>query len=209
MESITKQTEDYINLDDELNYVDVFYQEWESSMKAAETSTDLNGDELKEVLNDMRAKFEFSVAELLSSRLAISIPAIESDVADLTNIDEIIREVYTYFILGANDNFRRAIIADISSKHKTVKDSEENIIKLVQSMLGAYSPIVREMSPQDFLKYTKAENIITMYDEGKISGNFLRKYSCKLYQNEAYEANLVVDIVNAILIKEELINGKQ
>ena len=59
----------------------------------------------------------------------------------------------------------------------------------------------------EFLKYRGDQEIIQFFENGKVVGNFLRKYTPKLYQNEEFEVELINYITMVQQSKEEVFNN--
>ena len=49
------------------------------------------------------------------------------------------------------------------------------------------------------MRYCEDQNIIDQFENNKLTGNFLKKYSPRLYQFEEFE----VDIINQIVLMQE------
>jgi len=198
LESLEMQFNDYINLEDKTNYVDIFYNQLENSYKYVEEDLDMDMDEYNDIFNQIRQEFYDFIYNQFQQRLTLTITGLESEAYDQDRIDYIIRKIYKYFILDGRKNFFNLITNDISNKINTVRLSDDDFQELVESLLTQYSPIVKSIGPLEFLRNTNGEEIAELLENNEISGNFLRKYTCKLYKNKDFE----VDIINEIILRE-------
>ena len=55
----------------------------------------------------------------------------------------------------------------------------------------------------EFLRYIDDNEVFELFNSNKVNGNFLRKYSPKLYQNE----DLKVEIINEITLQNVFMEG--
>ncbi len=191
MEEITKQFEDYIDLKDKTNYVDVFYTQLHNSYAAVEEDDgEEHPVEIKEVLDKLQDEFESKMAELFTQRLTLTLAALEDEVIDREENEYIIRRLYEFFILGAKQNFLSVIAQDINARIDKIED-DRVYFNTVREMLTGFSPLVTVIGPMEFVKYRGDQEIYDLFNNGKVTGNFLRKYSPKLYNHEAFEVELI------------------
>ena len=200
-EAITAQFEDYINLEDETDYVDLFYQQMDFSMKVLRDQ-ETHLQERREILNEILEDFVDFMAQLLEQRLSITIRVLEDNDPDRGEAEYYIRKLYEFFILHAKDNFKSAVVSDIIGSLQIKADQEDLIYEILKDLIAGYSPIITTMTPVQFLQYCNASEILEFYREGDVIGNFLRKYSMKLYQNDIYEAQLINEIILAMDVKD-------
>lgn len=206
MEGIEAQFQDYINIEDDTDYVEAFYNQMEISLEALTPGEDENDDhmvELRNILENYKYIFVERVYKLINQRLTISIPAIE-DGGDTTamsddDIASIIHQIYDFFILNARANIKRVISVVARSKidSSILESDDDTYYERLKEIVGRFSPRIIDVTPTDFLKYCNATEIIGLYDEGLVAGNFLRNYSPKLYQNDEFEMEIIRDITIA------------
>ncbi|MCM1218419.1 MAG: hypothetical protein NC548_28360 [Lachnospiraceae bacterium] len=209
IEGLRIQFEDYINIEDKTDYVDIFYDQLHTSYTAI-ASDDAEGDEneYREVLDELQQSFLNAIADLFNIRLTLSIIPLEDDDPDNDGeIEDIIRKLYNFFILDAKSNFKEVIVRDVYHRIKSKIEDDQEYFRIVKELLQLYSPLVTGVTPEQFLEYCKAEDIIEFFNDGKITGNFLRRYTPKLYQNEEFECELITAITIAETYEEEMKNG--
>ena len=209
-ESITDQFNDYIGSDDRTNYVDIFYEQLHASISAVNDDIgEEHPSDIKDALDIIHDRFISLMKNLLEQRLSITIMTIDSEEFDRNQIEYAFRRLYEFFILNAKHNFLTVISKDINSKMKTVIEDDREYYRTIRNMLTAYSPFVTEVGPMEFLKYCNNQEVYELFEDGKVSGNFLRKYSPKLYQYEEFEVEIITHITMVQQVKEELLYGKQ
>lgn len=209
LDGIKEHFDDYINIEDDINYVDIFYDQWHYSREVAlSDEKEMHRNDILEALENIHQNFLEHIKELFKTRLTITITDLEDDVPDdPEDIEYIIRTIYDYFIIDARKNFKNVITTDIVNK-LSAKDTitDDNLFfDTVSGMLNFYSPLVRVLTPEQFMRYSAShtrEDVIAMYEDGRLSGNFLRKYTCKLYKNEDFK----VEIMNDVVIKQDFNN---
>ena len=207
MEGIENQFDDYINIEDKTNYVDIFYCQLDNSYKAVTDNTETFQDELLETLDGIYQKFIDKMNELFNTRLTLTISDIEDEIINKTDdIEFTIRKLYEFFILDARKNFKIVIANDAKTKIGNIKDHKEYLRNL-RDIMNNYSPYIITFGPMEFLKYRGDQDIIQLFEDGKVIGNFLRKYSMKLYQNEEFEVELINHITMVKQFKEEVFNN--
>lgn len=208
IEGIEGQFDDYIKLEDNANYVDIFYDQLYASYEAASKDIETFQNEIKEVLDEYYQRFIDKIIELFNLRLTLTIVDVESESVDKDELEFIIRRLYEFFILGACTNFKVAIGMDIRNRIdlNPIEDHKE-YLRTIRNLMTGYTPLITTFGPMEFLKYRGDEEIIQMFEEGKVVGNFLRKYSPKLYQNEEFEVELINYISIVQQFKEEVFNN--
>ena len=204
LESLETQFNDYINLDDKTNYVDIFYSQLEASYKYIEEDIGTDVDEYKNMLDRIRQEFYDFISQQFQQRLLITIMELDNDAFNKDRADYIIRKIYKYFILNARQNFFKLITNDILSKVKTVQLDDDNFQQLIETLLNEYSPMITSVGPLEFLRQTDGNDIAELLENNEISGNYLKKYSCKLYKNEDFE----VEIINEIIMQQDNMEEK-
>lgn len=200
-ESIETQFNNYINIEDKTNYVEIFYEELNNSYMALERDEEeFHKAELKEILDKIYDRFEAFIARLFNQRLSLTIMALENEEADEDEVKFVVKTLYEYFILNARGNFKNAISKDIKRKIHTLIMDDREYFATIRNMLNEYSPLLIAMSPAEFIAYNSNKDIDELFNTGKVSGNFLRRYTPKLYDNE----DLEVEIINQITLSQSL-----
>lgn len=199
IDGLTTQFNDYINIDDKTNYLDLYYTQMHNSREAVRTNVDeTHPAEIMEALDDIQSKFITKICDLFKERLTISFMDIESESTDYDDLEFVLRRMYEFFILGARNNFKTVIASDVLPKISGIKDDREYFNR-VQELVASYSPLILSMGPMDFLNYRHDTEIVEMFENGKVVGNFLRKYSPKFYQNEEF----MVEVINHITMIDQ------
>lgn len=206
IEGIRDQFSDYINMEDDTDYVDIFYTQIHMSFKAVESAEDEGRPrEIIDALNNILDVFIDEMTRLFSLRLTISISMVEEGDIDQDQLELILRRLYEYFILGAKKNFINVIMKDVLHRIKDVTD--EALFGTIEDLMDIYSPLITSINPTQFLQYSDGKDIIEMLDDGIIAGNFLRKYTPKLYQNEEFNLDLIDRIAVAHQFKQEVMSN--
>lgn len=210
-EYLDNQFDDYINLEDSKNYVDIFYDQLHASYETIHSDDEEEHPQEKiEALDMLHEKFLNKINDLFKSRLSITIADLEDVVVSSVDRDEmefIIRRLYEFFILGARNNFKVVIAMDIQKRMNINTADDELYFRELENQLTNYSPLIKVVDPMQFLKYRGDEEITELYETGKVVGNFLRKYTPKLYQNDEYKVELVNYITTIEQFKEDMNGG--
>jgi hypothetical protein len=206
MEAITGQFNDYVKLEDPENYVDIFYQQLHDSYYAVNTDDEEDHPTEKiEALNDLYEKFVIEMRDLFKARLEITILDCEDynfTSVDKNDIEYEIRTLYNYFILNAKENFKNAISKDIIEHVDISERDDREFYKSIDNQMYRYTPLFRTINPPQFLDMTGGNEVLELYEASKVVGNFLKKYSPKLYANEEFKMELVSYIVMATTITD-------
>jgi hypothetical protein len=207
LEGITEQFNDYIDMEDKTNYVDIFYNQLHASYEAVNSDDgEEHPEEFIEVLDKIQQRFIDAMKAHFQLRLTLTLNDIESEEFDSDRIEYVIRRLYEFFILGAKNNFKVVIATDINSKIKTIIEDDKEYFDTLQEMLDNYSPIITVIGPMEFLRIRNDKEIIELFESNRVVGNFLRKYSPKLYQNEEFEVELINYITMTQQVTEEILN---
>ena len=208
IESITHQFEDYIGNTDRTDYVDIFFNELEASRRTnVEDNDDEHPEEVNQVLDRYYDMFIDSMRRLFNKRLAISI-LIEDDENTVEDELEIaIRRLYEFFILNAKHNFKYVISHDIDNKLQYVLEDDNLFYRTIDDMLTQYSPVCVAITPTEFIKLTGNEEVLNMYESMQFTGNFLKKYSPKLYAHDDFNAEIIAEIAILQDIRKEAQNA--
>lgn len=196
LEGIQNQFSNYMNLEDKTNYVDIFYNQLHKSYNEIDLNDedfDVMDDpeECKKILERFYDQFISKIRDLFNVRLAISIADLEDEEPDGPDVEYIVRRLYEFFILGAEINFKVVIGSDVEGKIKDISTDEREYFKTLNQLLEIYNPILTTISPTQFLQYRGEREIYDLFENGRVTGNFLRKYTPKLYQNEGFKIDLI------------------
>lgn len=199
IESIKDQFDNYVGMEDRTDYVDIFYEQLHLSYNTARADDDKpHPEELVEALDRIHEDFIATMQEQFQSRLTLTIMPLEAEDRDLDEVEMIIRKLYEYFIIGARNNFISVIKNDIiATLPPIVNDSSsDEYFQRIKNKMTCYSPLFSTIDPQKFLKLSDAKHIAKLFNEGKVVGNFLRKYSPKFYRNDDFQ----VEVINEVAI---------
>lgn len=199
LEGLETQFDDYINLEDKTNYVDIFYSQLHKSYESVKSdASEDHPNEVIEVLDNIHQTFISSICNMLYERLTLTIIDVEGESFNPDDLEFVLRRVYEFFILGARDNFKVVIAASVLPNVIDIIDDSVYFLK-VQELVWMHNPLITSFGPMEFLKYRNDSEIIEMFNNGKIAGNFLRKYSPKFYQN----GDFLVEVINHITIIQQ------
>lgn len=203
LESIQDQFANYLKLEDNEDYVDIFYNELNESYRAIEEDYDFHKDELKSVLDGIYSQFIDTMAKLFDQRFTITISDIENESGSREEIEVYIRSLYTFFVLDGKDHMKTAIMKDMCAKYGqplSYQKPNARLLGILTLLDSAYSPTLHAIEPNDYLKYNGDEDILTAYEEGDIAGNFMRKLSARFYQYAEFRAEVASMIDDAIAL---------
>ena len=199
LEGLEEQFNDYIKMEDETNYVDVFYTQLHQSYQAIHDDPgEEHPGELKEALDRIHQGFIDFMSTKFDLRLSITIVDLENEDYSRDDIEYQIRRLYEFFILGAKQNFTVVITVDVIKRLGSERMNDDEYFKRIQELLPQYSPLFVTIGPMEFLQIRNDQEIIELFENNRVTGNFLRKYSPKFYANPDYE----VDVVNNITIAQ-------
>lgn len=204
LEGIRNQFSNYISTEDRTDYVDIFYVQWYESMDMV--NLEEHEDDVKEVLDSLLNHFQSTIQELLSTKLALALMDLEGAEVDNDSIESSIRNLYSFFVLNARDNFRNVVASVIINGLNPNVDDKE-YYKNIRSLLGNFSPLVTAVGPMEFLRCCKADEIIDLMDEGRVVGNFLRRYSPRFHSNEDFECEVIAHITEIQELRNEIKGG--
>ena len=97
--------------------------------------------------------------------------------------------------MNAPDTFRTVITKDIIHKLRTNNVGEENLDDFINTEMDNYSPLVLTLTPLEFIQLAEDEDLLELFNDSKVVGNFLKKFSPRLYANEEFQIDLVNDII--------------
>ena len=206
---LVEQFRDYINIEDTTNYVDIFYNQFNNSIKAVMNNDEEDHpQEILEVLDNMKSKFIETIFDLFETRLTITIITVDDPLTEEDECEYVIRLLYEYFILNAKDNFK-AVIAKNMIPNIGIINKDDEYYERIDKLLNDYDPLIRCITPTEFIQYTKNNEILELFENGQVAGNFLRKYSAKLYQNEEFKIDIITNITTIQNLKEDMFNVEQ
>ena len=196
-ESIRNQFSDYITREDTRDYVDAFYTQWKDSVDSITIEEEYPDDKL-DVLYRMKDEFISFMEDLFETRLAITISVVDNAETDEDELELALRRLYEFFILNGRTYLKYAISTSIAKSIKYVIEDDSQFFNTVRDMLAQYSPFILALSPLEYIKTVgkmyEADDVQELFESGQITGNFLRKYSPKLYQNDDLECEIISDI---------------
>ena len=192
LEGIQKQFQDYINMGDANNYVDIFFSQLQDSFDAVNNNdAEDHPVEIREVLNNIYGNFIDNVKLLFNDRLNISIIDIEDDNIHDPDLEFVIRRMYEFFILDARDNFKVVITTDILQLIKDIGDDDDAFFRAIDEAMDRYTPLLTSVTPSQFLKYRGDQEVCDLFENHRVNGNFLKKYTPKLYMNDDFQVELI------------------
>lgn len=207
LDGITNQFENYISTEDRTDYVDIFYNQWRDSVEESMQDYEDHPQEKKEILFKNYNTFIDTIHHLFQRRLNMNITVLDEETPiDEDDLEILIRRLYEFFVLQARKNFKLILAKKILPKLKKIK--EKDLVSQVQDLLEDYNPIITSVVPMDFLKLGKAEEIADLFEEGMVTGNFMKKYSPKLYINDDLEMDIINYIVMVYELRSEILGGK-
>ncbi len=195
IEEIAKQFNDYIDIEDTKNYVDIFYTQLNASMYAIKADQfEEHPEEKTEILYKIEMEFIQTLVKLIQDRFTITIMEYESGSYDRLEIKFCIETIYDYFIIHGKenicDNIRMSMLNKLLSK-PVMKDSD-SIFNEIDLLKSEYDPLIIAIKPDEFIKNN--EDMVNMYESDMACGNFLRKLSAKFYKNEDFWVHVVDDV---------------
>ena len=216
-EFIEDQFSNYIKAEDTTNYFEDTIQSFRYSEEVIEVEFDEYTQERREVLTEMYEEFIDFMIRLIEKKLKISIPGYETEELQKEDLEYIIDEIYKFFILNARKNFRtfitNSVIEELSDE--TTKDPA-TYFNLVDNSIQNYFSIL-PVTCEEFLLALKQDQLMELYENGQIAGNFLRKYSPRLYNHDDFLTDILTQIMikkfwqgeaNEFLIERTKLNGK-
>lgn len=209
-EALKLQFDDYINLVDKTNYVDIFYTQLAASYELVNSDdTEEHPTEIRECLGQLYQSFVDLLQGLFQEKLTISISELEAGAIDEEDLEFIFRRLYEFFILGAKNNFKVVIAKDIITRLSNLEEMDDDaFFKAIDHELESYSPLITTMTPTTFFQYRGDGEISELWENGRVIGNFLRKYSPKIYRNEEFTVELVNHITMIQQFKNDVIDDK-
>jgi len=205
--SLEGQFDDYMNIIDQTNYVDKFYHQLALSYDRVNSDhSEEHPNEIREALDLIYQKFIDLMRSLFETKLTVTITDLEAESIHKEDLEFIVRRLYEFFILDAKNNFKVVIASDIRTRLKDVENDDEYFDRL-HEMIDDYSPLITTVAPMNFLRYRGDAELYDLFDNGQVCGNFLRKYSPKLYQNEPFRVELINYITMVRRFKQDIVES--
>lgn len=211
IEGLNDQFSDYINLEDKTDYVDTFYTQFAMSMSAVlMDQSEEHPQELLEALDKISDKFLDTIINLFRLRLAITVVD-EGESVEAERLEFRIRKLYNVFILNGKDNLKRAVMADMAKRMNVSSWTDDQFFSAMDILIRSYySPLITGFTPTQFIDYIGDDELQMLFDDGEITGNFLRKYSPKFYRNDEFRCELINDFILIQQFGKEISpNGRQ
>lgn len=191
MDNLQTQFEDYINIQDQLSYVQTFFSQYDDSKELwLNNETEEEPEVFLQALDDFYlSPFLEKLSKLFKERLNISITAIEDDKPLTDETKVLLISLYENLILNARHNIK-LIFTDYIYSGMQNGIIDEGYFQVIQNMRT-----MEFLSPSQFLK-TIDNFLFTEFENGSFSGNFLQKYYPKFYQNKDLYEEIVAEVTN-------------
>lgn len=206
---LTSQFRNYMSSEDTEHYVDIFYSQLDNSLDSALQATMFDPDEVREHLENLRDKFVDHLIKLFELYLNLGIEGYDDGSLDDETGRYILTRAYEYFILAARRNFKVAISASVTNRLIREAVTEDKVMIRVSEMIRYdYDPIVTAMTPIEFLKLTGDNEVLKLFETHRLVGNFLVKYTPRLYRHETYMIEVINHITNTWWLTRSMIDGQ-
>jgi hypothetical protein len=212
-EGLKDQFSNYMSTEDSTDYVDIFYNQLEASyLRIKDDNADLPMDDrelMTAALDEIHNDFISYMAELFNQTLTITFREINNEEISYDGIKSAFSAVYDFFILNARNNFIKALSNDIVNRLRKFGDirDDEVFFHKINDLMPFYDPIIVSISPNGFIDYLAnddlGESIREMYNDGVFLGNFLRRYSPKLYKNSDFKSEIISNVTMLYDLGEE------
>ena len=207
LEGLRNQFANYVSTEDRTDYVDSFYRQYKMSTEIAyeEQFTDDYLDALSKYMD----KWLAVVNELFLTKLELTLTDLEGEATNNDSIEQSIRILYNYFILNAPATLKTVISKPIvrQLKKETFADDREMYKKIQEMLISGFSPIISAVGPMEFIRLSGNEEVQELFNNGRVVGNFLKRYSPRFYKNEDFEASVVVHITETLDLYNDIIKG--
>lgn len=204
------QFRNYMTTDDADHYVDIFYTQLDASLEDARDQSKFDVDDVLEVLSDLEDRFVDHMAKLFETHLNVGLAGYEDGTIDPESCRYILTRAYEYFILNAKRNFTVAISASVNDRLNrelgwpSPDDQSDHRLARINDLLNTeFNPIITTMTPIDFLKFTGDPDILKLFEDHRLIGNFLLRYTPRLYKHEVY----VIELINHITSTMQLLGA--
>ena len=203
LDHIYEQFTNYMNVEDHHNYVSIFYTQFKKSLIVTwdEDIAYTDAPQRRECLQLIYDRFTQTLIGLISSKLEISIKGFDENTITSDDLEFIITRIYEYFILNARRNFKVAISHHVNSLIKVMRTPDDNYFNTVQEMVETnYNPTITAIAPLEFLRFTGNKELVEMFENHLVVGNFLIRYTPRLYNNPEF----TVELINYITAHRDL-----
>lgn len=205
------QFRNYMTTDDTEHYLDVFYTQLEASIEDARDQSKFDVDDVLEVLSELEDRFVDHAVKLFETHLNVGLVGYEDGTVDPESCRYILTRAYEYFILNAKRNFTVAISASINDRltkefgwyPTNGFDDDRRLTRINDLLTTEFNPIITTMTPIDFLRFTGDPDILKLFEEHRLVGNFLLRYTPRLYKHEVY----VIELINHITSTMQLLGA--
>ena len=213
-EGLRYQFSNYMNLEDTNDYVDIFYDQLENSYNIInDPNADLiMGDRelLRDALDEIHTDFIALVSDLFNTSMTITFKELNDETVDYNEIKDVYSFTYDFFILNAKKNFMKVISADIISRMRDETFADDNAFYTrIDELMLLYTPIITGITPGRFIELSGDDDIKELFDNGDFLGNFLRKYSPKIYQNDDFKIELITNVTMLYDLRKEYKDGRE
>lgn len=199
---IVDQFDSYINLFDHYNY----FQEFLVSYKVSQEILDLEMDEYiqerAEALEEIYIGFICFMVSTIETNLGISIPEFETGIMDRQDTEYLIDEIYKTFILDGRKNLSKIIAVDVIKQLKSTKNPDQ-AAEFAKEIINDYADKITFIDPEEFLMEIGKDNLMELYEDGIIAGNFFRRFSPHFDQNDDFRAEVLNRIILLLYYKDE------
>lgn len=205
IENIELQFDDYINNRDTTDWIEFFldnyfhsYDYWKENGGVEE-----DPEEFLNVLDSLYRDFFITIQELFAMRIGIRITSLENGEIYTEENRNVVKELYRFFVLKARENIRNIVSTHMfESIIETINKFDDKTPELVRDIFidrfDEYSPYLTiDCSRYLSLGDTFIEGCFQNFD---FSGNFLRKYTPKFYENK----DLFDECINSVIEKLEV-----
>ena len=182
-------------LDNKNNYVEVFIDKYKYGL---ELSRELDDDEFKGKLSSMRDEFMGYMLKKFSNKLSLGLPTFEEQ--DIETQDEMVQNIYTYFILNMKKNFVNLVmnytkdykksILDTFKKKKDVTSlsfkkeiTNSDDLVIISNLKDIINMVINtEFEVNQFIELTthdecyENEWLLEAYENIDVTGNFVENY---------------------------------
>lgn len=201
-ELIANQFDNYISLDDHVNYFQEFIVSFKVSIEKLNLEMDEYIQERTEILDEIYIDFICFMIELIERNLGISIPEFETGTMSDPDTEYLIDEIYKTFILDGRKNLMKVIATDIIKQLKSHKDPEQ-AAEIAKEIINDYSDKITSISVEEFLIEIGKDNLAELYEDGILAGNFFRRFSPHFDNNEDFKSEIINQIIILLYYKDE------
>lgn len=193
---ITEQFSNLIDLEDDTDFFQVALNGFKYSLEVINTEFDEYTLERREILRNKYFQFINFMINTIEEKLTISIPDYETGLISRQETEYLIEKLYRFFVLKARKNFKKVIAKQLEKQLKPYEEDATKYLEKAQELIQDYFAIITTIDCETFLRTLNEQEIWDLYENGVIAGNFLRRYSARLYRHPDF----VVEILNQVMI---------